>query len=85
MDGLEFVQAYLDDVLIPTKNSFKEHLQQLEQVLTCLQSAGLKVNAVKSKFCQDKLEYLGYVITRKGIQPNAKKVEAILKIDTPKT
>jgi hypothetical protein len=85
MDGLDFVRAYLDDVLIPTKNSFEEHLEQLEQVLTRLQSAGLKVNASKSKFCQDKLEYLGYVITRSGIQPNMKKVEAILKIDTPKT
>jgi hypothetical protein len=85
MDGLDFVRAYLDDVLIATKNSFEEHLEHLEQVLTRLQSAGLKVNASKSKFCQDKLEYLGYVITRKGIQPNMKKVEAILKIDTPKT
>lgn len=85
MDGLEFVRAYLDDVLIPTKNSFEEHLEQLEKVLTRLQSAGLKVNASKSKFCQDRLEYLGYVITRDGIQPNMKKVEAILKIDTPKT
>jgi hypothetical protein len=77
MDGLEFIRAYLDDVLIPTKNSFKEHLNQLEQVLTRLQTAGLEVNAVKSKICQDKLEYLGYVITQQGIQPNMKKVEAI--------
>src|SRR5210317_758151 len=84
MDGLDFVRAYLDDVLIPTKNSFEEHLEQLEKVLTRLQSAGLKVNASKSKFCRDRLEYLGYIITREGIQPDMKKVEAILKIDTPK-
>ena len=59
MDGLEFVRAYLDDVLIPTKGDFEEHLIHLEQVLTRLQSAGLKVNASKSKFCKDRLEYLG--------------------------
>jgi ABC-type polar amino acid transport system ATPase subunit len=39
---------------------------------------------IKSKFCQDQLEYLGYVITQNGIQANMKKVEAILEIDTPK-
>ena len=39
----------------------------------------------KSKICSDKLEYLGYHISRKGIQPNANKVEAILAIKTPQT
>jgi hypothetical protein len=42
MDGLAFVRAYLYDVLIATKNSFDEHLEHLEQVLTRLQSAGSK-------------------------------------------
>ena len=85
MDGLEFVRAYLDDVLIPSKNSFEEHLEHIEKVLTWLQTAGLKVNASKSKFCQEQLDYLGYVVTRQGIQPNMKKVQAILNIGTPKT
>jgi hypothetical protein len=85
MDGLEFVRAYLDDVLIPSKNSFEEHLEHIEKVLTQLQTAGLKVNASKSKFCQEELDYLGYVVTRQGIQPNMKKVQAILNIGTPKT
>ena len=85
MDGLEFVRAYLDDVLIPSKNSFEEHLEHIEKVLTWLQTAGLKVNASKSKFCQEELDYLGYIVTRQGIQPNMKKVQAILNIGTPKT
>ena len=32
-----------------------------------------------------RLEYLGYLINRKGVRPTIKKVEAIMKIDTPKT
>ena len=54
-------------------------------MLTRLNEAGLKVCMAKSKLCREELEYLGYQISRKGIQPIAKKVEAILAIDRPKT
>jgi RNase H-like domain found in reverse transcriptase len=38
----------------------------------------------KSKFCAEQIEYLGYWITRKGIQPVYNKMEASLKIKAPK-
>jgi hypothetical protein len=85
MYGLEFARAYLDDLLIISKNSFQEHLDHLEEVFTRLQEAGLKINASKSAFCTDQLEYLGYVINRQGIQSAMKKVAAMLRIETPKT
>src|SRR5687768_15324590 len=37
----------------------------------------------KCSFCQAELEYLGYWITRNGIKPTSKKVEAILKLTPP--
>jgi hypothetical protein len=47
----------------------------------------MRVNISKSKFFAEQIEYLGYWITRKGIQPMRNKVEinAILKIKAPKT
>ena len=60
-------------------------LKHLEIVFTRLAEAGLKVNATKSSFCCDELEYLGYLINRKGVRPTMKKVEAITKIATPTT
>ena len=83
MAGLEFARAYLDDLLIISKGDFEEHLEQLEAALTRLSEAGLKINASKSSLCRTELEYLGYWITRKGIRPVTKKVEAILKLKTP--
>ena len=80
MAGLEFARAYLDDLLIISKDDFEEHLEQLEAALTRLSEAGLKINASKSSLCRTELEYLGYWITRKGIRPVTKKVEAILKL-----
>ena len=84
MSGLEFARAYLDDLLIlSTESGFDKHLEKLEQVLTRLQASGLKINAVKSFFARTNLEYLGYNISREGLRPSQKKVEAILQIKTP--
>jgi hypothetical protein len=47
--------------------------------------ASMRVNISKSKFFAEQIEYLGYWITRKGIQPINNKVEAILNIKAPKT
>ncbi len=84
MRDLEFVRAYLDDLLVITKGSYEDHLQKLDEVLGRLKAAGLKVNCNKSFFARSELEYLGYWITRDGIQPVAKKVEAIQRIAEPK-
>jgi hypothetical protein len=46
---------------------------------------GLKVNANKSHFAVSEIEYLGYWITRNGVQPVPKKVEAIQCIASPTT
>jgi hypothetical protein len=86
MAGLDFAHAYLDDLLIlSTEKGFDKHLEKLEQVLTRLQEAGLKINAVKSFFARTNLEYLGYNISREGLRPSQKKVEAILQIKAPTT
>ena len=85
MEGLEFVRAYIDDLLIITSGDWNNHLTKLEVVLKRLLKAGLKINIKKSFFGRPELEYLGYWISREGIRPIAKKVDAIQKIATPTT
>ncbi len=41
MEDLEFVQAYLDDLLCISRSSLEDHLEKLEEVLRCLCNAGL--------------------------------------------
>jgi hypothetical protein len=82
---LEFIRTYIDDLLVITKSDWHDHLRHLDIVFKRLQQAGLKVNATKSFFGKEELEYLGYWITRAGIQPIAKKVDAIKNIAPPKT
>ncbi len=38
---------------------------------------------MKSSFCAHEIEYLGYILTRKGIKPQPKKVQAILALNLP--
>ncbi len=83
MASLEFVRAYMDDLLIITRRTLDEHLQKMETVLTRLHDARLKVNAAKSSFCAHEIEYLGYILTREGIKPQLKKVQAILALNLP--
>jgi hypothetical protein len=79
---------YLDDLLIITNSSFKNHLLKLEMVLARLSTAGMRVNVIISQNLSfsEQIEYLGYWITRQGIQPIRNKVEmnAILDIKASK-
>jgi hypothetical protein len=43
MDGLEYVQAYLNNILIVTKNTYEDHLSKLDTVLQKLHAANLKL------------------------------------------
>ncbi len=69
METLEYVRAYLDDLLCISKNNLEDHLEKLEELLRGLCEAGFKVNAEKSTLCALEIEYLGYVLTREGIKP----------------
>ena len=83
MEDLEYVRAYIDDFLIITNGTFNDHMEHLSSVFVKLQNAGLKVNIKKLFFAKGELEYLGYWITRDGIQPTTKKVHAITNIAPP--
>ena len=85
MQGLEFVRAYIDDLLVLTKSDWDDHLNKLSTVLNRIALAGLKINANKSFFGKTETEYLGFWISRTGIRPITKKVEAIQQLKPPKT
>jgi hypothetical protein len=51
MASLEYVRAYIDDLLIITRGTLDDHIEKIEIVLARLRDAGLKVNAAKLFFC----------------------------------
>ena len=80
--GLPFTFAYIDDLLIASKNR-EEHLDHLKQVFERLTHFGLKINVQKCTFLAEKLQFLGHEIDATGIAPLPEKVSAIQNFETP--
>ena len=70
--------VYLDDIII-FSDTKEEHLKRLEAVFQKLCAAGLKLKPSKCFFFREEIEYLGHVVSGKGISTNPKKVEAVSK------
>jgi hypothetical protein len=68
ISGFEFAvsRSKIDNLLGVSKVNFENHLEHLEEVFTQSLGAELKFDATKSHFCRDELEYLEYLINRKG-------------------
>ncbi|GBO43348.1 Transposon Ty3-I Gag-Pol polyprotein [Araneus ventricosus] len=56
-----FAVPYLDDVEIYS-NSWEEHLNHLNGILTKIKDVGLTIKPIKCKFAQDRVKYLGHII-----------------------
>ena len=76
--------VYLDDIII-FSDTKEEHIKRLEAVFQKLMAAGLKLKPTKCFFFKDEIEYLGHMVSGKGISTNPKKIEAVTKWPTPKT
>ena len=71
-----------DDILITGKDD-EQHIQNLNTVLSRLDSYGLRRQLNKCKFMQRSVTYMGCVISAEGISPMEDKVEAIKKAPRP--
>ncbi len=83
MASLKFVRAHMENLLIIMRRVLDKHLHKMETMLTRLCNARLKVNVAKSSFCAHEIEYLGCILTREGIKPQSKKVQATLALNLP--
>ncbi|XP_064488489.1 uncharacterized protein K02A2.6-like [Ornithodoros turicata] len=82
LKGIPGVATFLDDVII-SGSTPHEHDQRVQAVLDKLRQAGLRVNHRKTLFAKDELEFLGFHINAKGIQPSKSKVAAIHNAPEP--
>ena len=61
------VIVYIDDILILSQ-SFQEHLQLVEKVLTSLMLNGIKIKVAKCEFFKEQVSFLGHLISRAGLK-----------------
>ena len=67
---------YFDDILIYSKN-LDDHLIHLKYVLDVLRKERLFDNLKKCTFCTNKLVFLGFVVSARGMQVDEEKVRAV--------
>ncbi|WVZ93899.1 hypothetical protein U9M48_039850 [Paspalum notatum var. saurae] len=79
-----FVVVYFDDIPIYSK-SMHEHLEHLRAVFDALRAARLFGNIEKCIFCTQRVAFLGYVVTPRGIEVDGSKIDAIREWPTPTT
>eukprot|EP00794_Sanderia_malayensis_P010299 gene10299-biopygen8463 len=80
--GLDFVYAYIDDLLIAS-SSESEHLMHLTKLFERLAEYGLVVKQSKCVFGAASLDFLGHQISASGISPLQSKVTAIREFLAP--
>ena len=76
--------AYLDDILIYSENE-KQHVLDVQDVLTCLAKARLLLKPEKCKFHVKSVDFLRFIVTTEGIKMDPDKVKSILDWPTPTT
>ena len=82
LQGLDHVTVYIDDILVTGKTE-EEHLRTLDEVLTPLENAGMRLKREKCMFMADEVISLGHRISKEGIQPTDDKVRAITATPQP--
>ena len=75
------VAVYLDDILVSGATA-QEHLNNLNRLLQRLSDKGLRCRLEKCSFAQPVVEYLGHLLSKKGIAKGTK-VDAVMNMPAP--
>ncbi|CAI5460814.1 unnamed protein product [Closterium sp. Yama58-4] len=72
----------MDDILIYSKN-MKEHVEHLRKVFEILRKNKFYVKLSKSDFALEKVQFLGHMVSAKGVHVDPRKIEAVKKWKVP--
>ena len=76
------VYVYIDDIIIASE-TWSAHVKEVQEVLRRLRSANIMLKAAKCMFGADKVEYLGHILTSRGISPDPRKLEKLRSFPIP--
>ncbi|GKV13526.1 hypothetical protein SLEP1_g24525 [Rubroshorea leprosula] len=78
------IEVYVDDMIV-TNVRVEDYIDDLSETFQNLCRAQMKLNPLKCTFIVESGKFLGYVVSKKGIEVNPEKVQAIQQMEPPKT
>jgi hypothetical protein len=78
------VKPYVDDVVIKTENS-KNFIEDLQLVFNSLRRYRWKLSPEKCVFGVPAGKLLGFIVSHQGIEDNPQKIEAIMRMEAPRS
>jgi hypothetical protein len=76
--------VFLDDIVLYA-NSLVDHNRKLRDVFRRLRRNNLKLQLDKCEFLRKEVTFLGHKISERGVEPDNRKVEAIMNFPRPNT
>ena len=75
----------MTDDIISHAGSVEEHDRRLEKVLSTLQANWLTLNSNKCVYRVTEKEFMGFLLSGKGMGPTSAKIEAVKNTQRPKS
>ena len=73
------IEVYIDDMVVKSK-VVSEHVGDLANIFAILRKHKLRLNASKCSLGVDSGNFLGYMVTHRGIEVNSDQIKAINKL-----
>ncbi|GKV50197.1 hypothetical protein SLEP1_g56910 [Rubroshorea leprosula] len=78
------LEVYVDDIVVKSLKA-EDHLTDLEETFNNLKKNIMRLNLVKCIFGVESGKFLGFMMSRRGIEVNLEKIKAVAEMEPPKS
>ena len=77
------IEVYIDDMLVKSLVA-SDYIKNLEQAFEVLKKYNMNLNPAKCSFGITSGKFLGYLVTKRGIEANPDQIRSVLNMASPR-
>ncbi|GKV12031.1 hypothetical protein SLEP1_g23237 [Rubroshorea leprosula] len=78
------LEVYVDDIVVKSLKA-EDHLTNLDEIFNNLKKNRMRLNLAKCIFGVEFGKFLGFMVSRRGIEVNPEKIKAMAEMESPKS